>query len=73
MNKRGGFLTMTPERRREVCSKGGRAAHQNGTAFEWTSDQAVAAGSKGGLASQAKRREKLLATEKGVDTPRKAC
>jgi general stress protein YciG len=39
---------MTPEKKREIASKGGRAAHQKGTAHEFTSDEARAAGRKGG-------------------------
>ncbi len=31
---------MSPEKQREIASKGGRAAHQKGTAHEWTSEEA---------------------------------
>jgi uncharacterized protein len=50
-----GFRTMSPERRREIASKGGRAAHEKGTAHEWTSEEAKAAGSKGGTVSRGGR------------------
>jgi general stress protein YciG len=50
-----GFATLTPERRAEIASKGGKAAHQKGTAHEWTSDEARAAGSKGGTISRGGR------------------
>src|SRR5215213_11851917 len=43
-----GFASMSPERQREIASKGGRAAHEKGTAHEWTADEARAAGRKGG-------------------------
>src|ERR1051326_2852205 len=43
-----GFAAMSPERKREIASKGGRAAHMKGTAHEFTSDEARAAGRKGG-------------------------
>jgi general stress protein YciG len=43
---------MDPEKQREIASKGGRAAHVQGTAHEWTSDEARAAGRKGGAASR---------------------
>jgi len=43
---------MDPDKQREIASKGGRAAHQLGTAHEWTSDEARAAGRKGGAASR---------------------
>jgi len=39
---------MDVNRQREIASKGGRAAHQKGTAHEWTSDEARVAGRKGG-------------------------
>jgi len=39
---------MDVSRQREIASKGGRAAHQKGTAHEWTSDEARVAGRKGG-------------------------
>ena len=31
---------MSPEKQREIASKGGRAAHEKGTAHEWTADEA---------------------------------
>ena len=42
--ERRGFASMSPEKQREIASKGGRAAHQKGTAHEWTSDEARTAG-----------------------------
>lgn len=41
---------MDEEKRREIASKGGKAAHQKGTAHEFTSEEAREAGSKGGAA-----------------------
>lgn len=48
--KRRGFASMTPERRREVTSMGGKQAHKLGTAHKFTtgSDLAREAGRKGG-------------------------
>ena len=46
---------MSPEKQREIASKGGRAAHQKGTAHEWSSDEAREAGRKGGMASRGGR------------------
>jgi uncharacterized protein len=43
-----GFASMDPERQREIASHGGRAAHERGTAHEFTADEARQAGSKGG-------------------------
>lgn len=56
---------MDRSKQREIASKGGKAAHQKGTAHEWTSDEAREAGRKGGLASHRKRRERL---SQGSDT-----
>ena len=39
---------MSPDKQREIASKGGRAAHEKGTAHEWTADEAREAGRKGG-------------------------
>ena len=52
-----GFASMDRARQREIASKGGKAAHQKGTAHEWTSEEARDAGRKGGLASHRRRRE----------------
>lgn len=41
-----GFAGMDPERQREISSEGGRAAHEKGTAHEFTSEEARIAGSK---------------------------
>jgi general stress protein YciG len=53
--ERRGFASMSPEKQREIASKGGRAAHTKGTAHEWTSEEARAAGRKGGQASRGGR------------------
>jgi general stress protein YciG len=45
-----GFASMDREKQREIASKGGRAAHEKGTAHEFTPDEARAAGRKGGEA-----------------------
>ena len=45
-----GFAAMSPEKQKEIASKGGRAAHEQGVAHEWNSDEAKAAGKKGGQA-----------------------
>jgi hypothetical protein len=58
---------MTPEKQREIASKGGRAAHQKGTAHEWTSDEARSAGRKGGQISRGGR-GRLVTDESSVST-----
>jgi len=50
-----GFGSMSPEKQREIASKGGRAAHMKGTAHEWTTETARAAGRKGGQISRGGR------------------
>ncbi len=52
-----GFASMDRSKQREIASKGGKAAHQKGSAHEWTSEEARDAGRKGGIASHRRRRE----------------
>jgi uncharacterized protein len=60
-----GFASMDRAKQREIASKGGKAAHEKGTAHEWTSEEARDAGRKGGLASHKRRREQLIASGEG--------
>ena len=57
----GGFASMDPQRQREIASEGGRAAHEKGTAHEFTSDEAREAGRKGGMARSAANRARKQA------------
>jgi uncharacterized protein len=70
--ERRGFASMTPEKQREIASKGGRAAHQKGTAHEWTSEEARQAGRKGGQVSRGGRGRLIVSAEQapamGADT-----
>jgi len=50
-----GFASMQPEMRRQVARKGGRAAHEQGKAHEWTREEARVVGRKGGLGLRLKR------------------
>src|ERR671912_1547752 len=73
--ERRGFASMSPEKQREIASKGGRAAHQKGTAHEWTSDEAREAGRKGGMASRGGRGKLPVSSGQGssdVDSPEPA-
>jgi hypothetical protein len=54
---------MSPEKQREIASKGGRAAHEKGTAHEWTADEARNAGRKGGQVSRGGRGRLILPAE----------
>ncbi len=43
-----GFASMDEAKQRAIASKGGKAAHRQGTAHEFTPEEARAAGRKGG-------------------------
>src|SRR5512139_4287761 len=62
-----GFASMDRAKQREIASKGGKAAHQKGTAHEWTSEEAREAGRKGGMASH-RRRKQMMDTPGGDNT-----
>jgi hypothetical protein len=47
-NDKRGFAGMDPEKQRELARRGGKAAHAQGAAHEFTSEEARRAGSKGG-------------------------
>jgi general stress protein YciG len=48
LKSKRGFASMTPEKRKEIAGKGGKAAHEKGKAFKFTSDTAREAGRIGG-------------------------
>ena len=52
-----GFASMDRSKQKEIASKGGKAAHQKGTAHEWTSEEAREAGRKGGMASHRRKQQ----------------
>ena len=49
-----------PEVKQRICAAGGKAAHAQGVAHEWTSTEAQAAGRKGGQQSALRKRIKRL-------------
>lgn len=53
-----GFAKATPEARRAAAQKGGRRAHELGVAHQFSHDEAVKAGRKGGLVTSARKRQK---------------
>ena len=65
--ERRGFASMSAEKQREIASKGGRAAHEKGTAHEWSADEARNAGRKGGQVSRGGRGR--LASTDGISAP----
>ncbi len=46
--KKKGFASLSPEKRREIASKGGKAVHQKGNAHKFNSETARKAGKIGG-------------------------
>lgn len=54
-----GFASMDPKRQAEIASKGGKAAHEKGTAYKFTSEAAR----KAAAASAAARRLRKEARE----------
>lgn len=52
-----GLAAMSPERRREIASMGGRASQARGTAHQWTAEEASAAGKKGSARYAQKKAE----------------
>ena len=52
-----GFASMDRGKQKAIASKGGKAAHEKGTAHEWTSEEAREAGRKGGMASHRQKHD----------------
>lgn len=65
-NEKKGFGLLAPEVLREIARKGGVAAHAVGAAHEYTVEEAIVAGRKGGLASAAKSRATREAARKAA-------
>ncbi|HEY9772646.1 MAG TPA: KGG domain-containing protein [Planktothrix sp.] len=62
-----GFASMDANKQREIASRGGKAAHEKGTAHEFTSSEAAAAGRKGGQARRATAETDKPATEQVLE------
>jgi len=60
---------MDRAKQREIASKGGKAAHQKGTAHEWTSEEAREAGRKGGMASHRRKQQQQGGESVGGENP----
>jgi general stress protein YciG len=69
-NSRRGFGSMDQERQRSIASEGGRAAHQRGTAHEFSPEEARAAGRKGGEAVSQDRNHMAAIGRKGGEASR---
>ena len=68
-DKPRGFAAMDAAKQREIASKGGKAAHEKGTAHEFTSEEAREAGRKGGMVvSQDRRHMAEIGREGGMSS-----
>jgi uncharacterized protein len=57
--KRGmGSDKVSPEKKREIASKGGKRVHELGIGHKWTPEEAAKAGEIGGKISKRKRKKK---------------
>jgi general stress protein YciG len=65
-----GFASMDPEQQRAIASKGGKAAHQQGVAHEFNSEEAREAGRKGGEAVSRDREHMAQIGRKGGEASR---
>ncbi|MDQ3696978.1 MAG: stress-induced protein [Gemmatimonadota bacterium] len=70
--KKRGFAAMDRERQRAIASEGGRAAHQKGTAHEFSPEEAREAGRKGGVAVSGNRAHMSAIGRKGAEARRAA-
>lgn len=68
--RRCGFAGMDPERQRQIASMGGRAAHESGNAHEFTTEEARAAGRKGGEAVSRNREHMAAIGRRGGEASR---
>jgi general stress protein YciG len=71
MTKKRGFASMDATRQREIASKGGRAAHEKGTAHEFTPEEAREAGRKGGQAAHSRGTAHRFTSEEAREAGRK--
>src|SRR5215211_666603 len=63
-----GFAAMDREKQRQIASMGGRAAHEKGTAHEFTSEEAREAGRKGGEVVSQNREHMAAIGRKGGES-----
>lgn len=60
--KKRGLAAMSPEKRREIASMGGKRGHELGVAHRFSREEAIEAGRKGGLVSGKKKSMKIEAS-----------
>ena len=66
-----GFAAMDAEKQREIARKGGKAAHERGTAHEFTPEEAREAGRKGGQVAHQKGTAHEFTAEEAREAGRK--
>ena len=66
-----GFASMDDDKQREIASKGGKAAHEKGSAHEFNSEEAREAGRKGGHAAHEKGTAHEFDSEEAREAGRK--
>jgi general stress protein YciG len=66
-----GFASMDEAKQRAIASKGGKAAHQKGTAHEFTPEEARVAGRKGGQVAHIKGTAHRFTSEEAREAGRK--
>jgi general stress protein YciG len=66
-----GFAAMNAEQQRAIARLGGRAAHEKGTAHEFTREEAAQAGRKGGRAAHAKGTAHKWTSQEATEAGRK--
>ena len=63
VKSRRGFAAMSPEKRKELASRGGKRAHELGVANTFNKESASEAGRKGGRAFHRKRGRTVIVAE----------
>jgi general stress protein YciG len=66
-----GFASMDLQKQREIASKGGKAAHEKGTAHEFDASEAREAGRKGGKAAHERGTAHEFTSEEAREAGRK--
>lgn len=66
-----GFAAMDAEKQKEIARKGGKAAHEKGTAHEFTPEEAREAGRKGGQIAHQKGTAHEFTAEEAREAGRK--
>jgi general stress protein YciG len=65
--RKRGFAAMSPEKQREIASRGGKRSHECGKGHEFTSNSARLAGRLGGMASNGGRGSEFVVEDKRCD------